>query len=64
MKKVFVQIRKMSIEIEGAIRIIDMIQVKSKFDETIYIGLSIKSKRSEYKITDWKKKKKNTIPLD
>lgn len=47
----------MSTEIEGAIRIIETVSVKSKFEETIYIGLSIKSKRSEYKIVDWQKEK-------
>lgn len=49
----------MTTEIEGVIRVIETVPVVSKFEESIFIGLSIKSSRSQFTISDWKKEREN-----
>lgn len=50
-------------EIEGVIRIINSKNLKTKFEEMIYIGLCIKSTRSKFEIKNWQEEREKFEPI-
>lgn len=51
----------MSLEkpIEGVIRVIDIISPRTKFEELIFVGICIKSTRSQFGIQNWQEEREN-----